>query len=251
MIGRICNEVLELLFPTDIYCISCGNLINRGKKYSLCDECITNIKWANENTCERCGVILQNSELKICPVCMEEQHRFERAYTCMVYDDLAKEMIKKYKFHGKAYMAKSLAEIMIDKFSTMSCAVDLVMPVPIHPKKKKERGYNQAGLVAEEFAKRLDIRYTEDILLRKNYKGAMNKMGADKRRENIMGSYSITESEEKLKMIKDSSILLIDDVYTTGSTVNECARLLLSGGAESVNVLTLASGVGVARLQEA
>lgn len=238
----IVDKALELLFPSDIYCICCGNLINSGKRYSLCDECLSEIVWADGHTCEKCGIVLENKEIKLCPTCMEKSHEFDRAFTCMLYDYRVREMLHDYKFHGKAYMAEALSDILVDKFSVSGVAADLVVPVPIHPKKLSERGYNQAGLLAKYFAKKIDIDFAEDILVRTRYKAAMNKLGANERKENIIGSYALTGNDYKVKALKGKSVLLIDDIYTTGATADECSRILKNGGALEVNVLTLAAG---------
>lgn len=239
---RIIDKVLEWIFPSDIYCICCGNLINSGKKYSLCDDCIRDLDWVNEFECEKCGVKLKNAEIRFCKTCLESLQSFDRAYTCMVYDTMAKKMITDYKFRGKAYMAEGLADIMVDKFLLSGCAGDLVMFVPMHPKKEKQRGYNQAELLARNFAKKLGLPLADNVLVRKNYKKAMNKLSAEERRENIKGAYALSGEEKSLEIIKRKSVILIDDIYTTGTTVNACAELLRDGGVESVSVFTLAAG---------
>lgn len=217
-------------------------MINAGKEYSLCDKCIKELDWANKNTCEKCGIKLENDEIHLCKTCMQQDQNFEKAYTCMVYDEMAKNMITEYKFRGKAYMAKPLAEILIDKFLTSGAVADMVTFVPMHPKKEKQRGYNQAKLLAESFAVKLELPLESDLLLRKVYKKAMNKLGASERRENIQGAYALTCDEMKLEKLKGKTVILIDDIYTTGTTANECAKLLKDGGAESVSVFTLAAG---------
>ena len=242
MAGGIVDKALRLLFPTDIYCICCGNLINSGKKYSLCDACMAQLDWANKNTCEKCGVKLKDGAVKFCKTCMQQNQSFDRAYTCMVYDEMAKNMLTQYKFKGKPYMAEPLADIMADKFVASGCAADLVTFVPMHPQKERKRGYNQAGLLALHFAEKSGLPLSCDILIRKGYKKAMNKLGAEERRDNIQGAYALSQDEKCLELLKNKTVILIDDIYTTGTTANECARLLKEGGAESVSVFTLASG---------
>ncbi|MGP1570242.1 MAG: ComF family protein [Eubacteriales bacterium] len=239
---KILDSVLELIFPSDIYCICCGNLINAGKKYSLCEDCIRDLDWVNAHECEKCGVKLKTGEKKICKTCVERTQNFDRAYTCLVYDDMAKKMITEYKFNGKSYMADALADIMVDKFLTSGCAADLVIFVPMHPKKERQRGYNQAELLARKFAKKLDLPVSCGILLRKGYKKAMSKLRAEERADNIKGVYAISEDIKSLELLKRKSVILVDDIYTTGTTANECARLLKEAGAESVSVFTLAAG---------
>ncbi|MFV0516108.1 MAG: ComF family protein [Aminipila sp.] len=250
----IAGIFLDFIFPSNIYCICCDNLIDKSRKYALCDNCLESLNWANECTCSKCGKsLIENEKRKIlrkihvntegynelCDDCKANTHYFERAFTCLKYGHKEREMVHKYKYNGKAYMGEKLGKILLDRILIEDINVDLVTAVPSHPKNRAIRGYNQTELMAKVVAKGLKVVYNNQVLIRKNYKAAMNKLDVNERFMNVKGAYGATL---KTKEIDNKSILLIDDVYTTGSTVDECSRILLESGASKVYVLTLASG---------
>lgn len=242
------NKIQEYLFPSNIYCICCDNLINESRPYALCDDCMEHIEWANKETCQMCGKLLRDDgeetgdeDYTICRDCQNGEHYFDRGFTCMCYGQREREILRKYKFQGAAYMSKKLGDMMADRLMPENLSPDMIVAVPMQKQKQKKRGYNQAELLAKHVAERMEIPYVRGILLRKTYKTAMNKLDASHRKENVRGSYYIAPGADKNK-INGKTILLIDDIYTTGSTVDECSKLLKEAGAELVYVCTVASG---------
>ena len=267
--GRGFDAFLGLLFPPDLYCICCGSIIEKSRPYTLCEECLEQIRWAGERTCKVCGKIMaDDNPNEVCRDCQHTEHFFDKGFTCMVYGKREKEMVHKFKYNGAAYMGDSLGKIMLDRiqlamnqslgtgtYEMMQASAtadtaqidellefDLVTAVPMHPKKQRKRGYNQAELLAKVVAKGLGISYNNRVLKREYYKNPMNKLGAEQRHKNIVGAYG--KGKCKPSVLKGKRVLLIDDVYTTGSTADECSRLLKEQGADKVYVLTLAAGVG-------
>lgn len=246
-LGRI---GLEFLFPSNIYCICCGNLVDKSRGYSLCDQCMDALHWANGRTCAKCGKVLAETEKRklldevregqeLCDQCKKNSFYFEQGFTCMQYGLMEKEIVHKFKFNGFGYMGEKLGKIMLDRILLEDLQVDMVMSVPMHPKNQLKRGYNQSELMAKVVAKGLGVVYNNRVLIRKQYKAPMNKLDAEQRYANVKGSYGIGPEIPKLQ---GECILLIDDIYTTGSTVDECSRILMEAGAGKVYVLTLASG---------
>lgn len=293
--GKGLDAFWELLFPSDLYCICCGNIIDNFKPYTLCEECLEKIRWVGERTCKVCGKIMADDNPNdVCRDCEHTEHFFDKGFTCMVYGKREKEMVHKFKYNGAAYMSSSLGLIMLERIQqelgiqelsvqdltseglssnrltskelalngltskemalnglTLKEVVpnpsellgfDLVTAVPMHPKKQRKRGYNQAELLAKVVAKGLGIAYNNRVLKREYYKNPMNKLGAEQRHKNIVGAYG--KGSCKPSVLNGKRVLLIDDVYTTGSTADECSRLLKEQGADKVYVLTLAAGVG-------
>ena len=122
---------------------------------------------------------------------------------------------------------------------------DMVLPVPVHPKKKSRRGYNQAALIGEEFAKRLGLTCDDSLLMRARETHIMRSLGPDQRRENIRGAFSIRLAG--MPRIAGKSVLLIDDIYTTGATIDEIAKVLKDAGASRVDFLSFASGADMVK----
>lgn len=246
-VRKLISAVSELVFPSSIYCISCGNLIDSSRHYALCNRCMEEIHWANQRVCGKCGKVLTGDEdRELCSDCVENHHSFTRGFTCMVYQSLEKEMLHTYKFNGAAYMGEKLGEILLDRIRPEvefgDINVDMVTSVPMSKSKLKKRGYNQSELMAKVVARGLGLLYNNRVLVRKSQKKAMNKLSRQQRMENVMEAYALGSDQRELAKIKDKSVLLIDDIYTTGATVDACSDLLFQAGASQVYVLTLAAG---------
>ena len=236
--------LLDLIYPSNIYCISCGNIIDDSRPYSLCDTCVRTMKWANRRTCSRCGKILQDGYApELCTDCRDGQHVFEKGYTCVEYGAAERDLLHQFKYKDKAYLGRKLAEIMHDRILAEDLNPDMIMPVPMFVKKEKKRGYNQAAVLAMNLAGRMGKPYDGKILTRTTETETMSSLGAADRRRNIQEAFTV--STNKKSMITEKTILLIDDIYTTGSTADACSRTLLEAGVAGVYIFTFASGANL------
>jgi ComF family protein len=237
----ILERFKELVFPSNIYCICCGNIIDRTRPYSLCDACVRNLRWANKKTCSKCGKILgENYRRSLCTDCSEMEHYFEKGFTCVEYGMYEKLIIRDYKYHDKPYFGDKLAEIMYDRLVIEGLHLDMIIPVPMHKSKEKKRGYNQAALLAKGISKRMNVPFDQNLMMRSRLTKPMNKMNPQERKDNVRDAFTIRE--EKDKMIKDKVVLLVDDIFTTGSTLDECSKLLLEKGAVKVYMICFSAG---------
>lgn len=245
----ILNEALELVYPSNIYCIACGNLIDKTRKYSLCDNCIREINWATDRICEKCGRPLNdNNKENLCANCLDIKHSFTQGYVCAEYDDSLKDIILNYKYRDQPYIASAVAEIMRDRLGynqrkgehegeLEEVTFDMITSVPLHRKRRAERGYNQAELIAKKLAKLTDIPYRA-LLERTRYTASMKSLGLSERRLNLEGAF-------RAKADVPRTVLLIDDVLTTGSTADACAEALLLRGASRVDLMVFAAGASI------
>lgn len=238
------RQIAKNLFPDNIYCIRCGKIINSTRIYSLCDDCIRTFHWANKKTCDKCGKIMEeNGIYNLCKDCRQTSHYFTQGFTCLMYGLYEKELLWAFKYGKQGYMAEKFAEIIRDRLEPEfenGLEVDVIIPVPIHRKKLRERGFNQAELMARPLSKIWALPLERNALIRAKSTSAMSTLDTFQRRENIAGAFVIREGQEGV--VRDKSVLLVDDVYTTGSTVDECSRILLECGAKTVYVITLAAG---------
>lgn len=238
------ENVLEAVFPSGIYCISCGCMIDRSRDYALCDNCLQNFHWVGENTCDKCGKILQeNYRHDLCYDCMEHERNFDKGFTCVQYGLLERGVIMDYKYKGKSYIGKKLGDIMYDRMEAEDSEVDLVVPVPMFSRSQNKRGYNQAQVMAGQFAARRNVPCASELLVRTRKTAPMKGLGALERYENLKNAFAV--SEKNHYTIAGKRILLVDDIFTTGSTLDECSRVLKAAGAEKVYVLTFACGVNI------
>jgi ComF family protein len=149
--------------------------------------------------------------------------------------------IHRWKYEGKTHLTRFFAEWMAEGLNRYwgLHSFDLLIPVPLHPLRLRERGFNQALLLVKELSRRTGIPYARAILQKKKPTIPQVNLSGVEREKGLRGTFHVVEKEELL----GKSVLLVDDVYTTGATVNECSKVLLRGGAERVNVLTLAHAI--------
>lgn len=174
-----------------------------------------------------------------CRSCLQTPHYFTRAVPTLVYNEEIKQKIYDFKYNNKSYMYKLFAELMIKSILQNDLEyTDLIVPVPLHKHRLNSRGFNQSYLLGKYISKKLNIAIDNENLVRITYTKEQNKLKRLERTRNISRVFSIIDSNA----FKDKRILLIDDIYTTGSTVDSCSKLLLESGAKEVFVSTIATG---------
>ena len=222
------NEIIRMLFPDDIKCIVCGKEI-RPNRYGLCDDCKLEI---NDNFCMRCG----RHKIGIgdyCDECSNLSLHFDEARSAVNYDGNAKALVHRLKYGNAKYLANTLSQYLLDVLLLSDWHADCITFVPIHKSRERKRGYNQAELLAKALAERVDLPCVN--LLEKSVKTPNQaKLNRAARLENIKNSFSAVQKPPE-------HVILIDDVMTTGSTADECSRVLKRAGAKVVYVLTFAS----------
>ncbi|MDE7405291.1 MAG: ComF family protein [Clostridiales bacterium] len=222
------NEIIRMLFPDDIKCIVCGREM-RPNRYGLCNHCKLEI---NDNFCLRCG----RHKIGIgdyCDECSGQSLHFDEARSAVNYDGNAKNLIYRLKYGNAKYLANTLSQYLLDVLLLSDWQADCITYVPIHKSRQRKRGYNQAELLARELAERINLPC--ECLLEKSVKTPNQaKLNREARLENLKDSFSARETPP-------DHVILVDDVMTTGSTADECSRVLKLAGAKVVYVLTFAS----------
>jgi ComF family protein len=234
------DTLLNFIYPRNIYCISCNGPINRDEEYSICSGCREKLKLIYGKTCLKCGKPLDDLYISdICHDCMTSSHFFNKAISCLEYDELAKKIIYDLKYHKKRYISYHIAEIMYDRLKIEDMdGFDMIIPVPLHGLKERERGFNQTYLIGKYLSRMTEKEVNRKILVRTKNTITQNKLSREERRSNLERAFEVINKEN----IDKKGILLVDDIFTTGSTVNECSRVLLENGAKTVYVATLATG---------
>ncbi len=228
------KSVVNSVFPEGITCNYCAKELNKPSRSGLCDECYEKLRKNDGRICISCGRPF-DSETDYCLGCQNNERYFEFCRSPLVYEGIAKELIHAFKFKNKRYLGKYFVGFMIDTYLDNPFNIDVVVPVPISKKRYIERGYNQSEILAKDFASRLNLDYDDSLLVK--VKETKNQVGLGRREriENLKDSFSASNE------VKGKVVLLIDDVLTTASTVNECSRELLKKGAKSVEVITATS----------
>jgi ComF family protein len=245
--------LLDWIYPNDIYCIACGRPLPAGTAAALCAQCTDEIHWAVTCLCEKCGKPLaENNRKAFCGDCLRDEHRFRKGYACALYDGPAAEIIRDMKYRGKPSHAEAIAALLAARIKAAADPVtgelpawDAVVPVPMYPGKKEKRGYNQAELLARGLAKRLGLPLLADTLRRTRETGVMSSLSLGERKQNLSDAFCVTDAAGKLR---GKTILLTDDVYTTGSTADACAEALFAAGCSQVDFIAFAIGADGSQL---
>ncbi len=245
------NEILDLVYPPGLYCICCGKIIDDSRTYRLCNDCMQSVNWNKGRHCSKCGRPLSgNDPGAICFGCTQREisgspHSFNRGHACTGYGACEQAVIFALKYGGRADIGDTLGEILYDYMLSeyepdeLAGMYDLVTPVPIHADKLKKRGFNHAELIGRSFSERAGIKFDAAALIRTRDTVPMKGLGPEERRANIRGAFDIKNS--RLPQIQNAKILLVDDIFTTGSTIDEIASILKQAGASRVDFLAFAA----------
>ncbi len=216
-------------------CICCGNEILDGSEFQLCEKCLNNMQKINEPICLRCGESLENGKLN-CEFCEHFNYAFKSNRSIFYYDDTSSKIIKGLKYNQRKYYAKFIARMMTEDKSIFE-NIDVITFVPISGKRKRVRGFNQAEEIAKEISKIVGI---ETIELLEKVKDNKTQAGLSQkeRLENLKGTFAVkTGLEDK---IVGKNVLIVDDVFTTGATLNECSSVLKKEKPKVIKTLTFA-----------
>lgn len=230
---RLLGEFDSALFPLDCTCDVCGEELVEDTRYRLCSECIEKLPFVKGHICLNCGVPLKD-ESDYCNRCQYQKSAFVKNRSPLVYDGEVKKLIYKLKFGKKTYIAQTLGALMADKFIECGFDSEIIVFVPMTDEEVKKRGFNQAELLAYEVGNRLNIAVLPALVKVKDTSQQKELKGKD-RASNLDGAFACA-----FEQVKGRKILLIDDVFTTGATANECAKTLLKAKAREVCVLTAA-----------
>jgi len=214
----------------------------------LCPTCSSEFLSVESPKCSRCGIVFisRQGEDHVCGECIASRKRFQIARSAGVYKYTLMAVIHCLKYKGKIQLARPLGALLFAAFLRFwdKKSVDVIIPVPLHAKKLRMRGFNPSFLLVKNWAriaelsdsKSPDIPVEINVLERRRWTEPQTGLGRKERLANIKNAFNISDYSK----IAGKKILLVDDVYTTGATVNECAKVLLKGGAGHVDVLTLA-----------
>lgn len=206
-------------------CLFCNELLHYNE--FVCDKCINEIVQLPEDRCCSC--------LEKDCVCLGKYY-FSYLISPFIYEDKVKDAVIDMKFNGLGYNAKAFSKVIFKKLNKFKYKkeIDLVVEVPMYYTKRWHRGYNQSELIAKYLSDEMNLRYYKRIITKIKNTKEQNKLSYNLRVNNLKDCYKIFDSSK----IKGKTVLLVDDVFTTGSTVNECSKVLLENGAKKVFVAT-------------
>ena len=230
--------ILSIIYPP--ICIMCK--ANCYISNILCKECWEKVLFITRPCCKKCGTSLNFSKnILLCTeeLCINEKHFYQYSMSVIEYNDFAKQIIKKFKFQSIFKLRKLLKSWLIYILDTVDYSdIDYIFPIPLHKSKLKIRGYNQSAIIAKMISEVTKINYNSKTLIK--IKSTVNQSGLIKklREKNLKNSFHVNACNKKL--IKGKKILLVDDIITTGSTINECSKILVQNGVAEVIAISIA-----------
>lgn len=224
---EIIESLLELVYPT--CCAGCGRF-----GQLVCQDCVDLLPLIGTKFCLKCGKPTYYL-VDDCRDCRKKRFVFSEARSLGLYQGNLKELVHKFKYGNRRGLAEIFVNLLIEHIGRDYFGVDLVTCVPLSRRKKNERGFNQAQSLAEQIALQLNLPFSE-VLCQEKETQDQSKLRAAERKKNIKGAFSLKCDSPP----EGSTVLLVDDVFTTGSTVNECSKVLKASGAELVKVVTVA-----------
>jgi len=232
-INKQVSKLADVFFPQ--VCANCHQRI-ADQKLWLCGSCHDRLSYLPDQICPKCGIPTEES---VCPNCFENNYVFTRAVSVFSYEGSAKALVHALKYQGLRgigdWFGNQMFRVLLHEQTLTD--VDFVTAIPLHKVRKRERGFNQSELIARALASRIEKPFTDKALVRRHHTESQTQLNRYERRKNIIGAFKIGRLDPSGK-----SFLLIDDVFTTGATVNEATKTLLKAGVAKVFVMTACHG---------
>jgi len=270
--GTLWDALLSIIYPA--FCPICNSPLTQPSKSPVCESCWENVNFIKPPYCELCGLPMSiapkiaASMQILCANCRERKRPFSKARALGIYEYELRDIILLFKFKAKRSLAKELASIAYARIkkSDFGDGVDVIIPVPLFWLRKRERGFNQAELLAAHISRHIGLKLLTGYLRRIRNTLPQSQVDPKERAKNVRGAFKVREpwwriikgllqiailrlKGKRIKKwnlsapthyLKGKTVLLIDDIFTTGATVNECARALKKAGAKEVRVFTIA-----------
>lgn len=241
MLGVWLKELSELVLPTVETCQLCGSRRRPGRNPGLCCICEKELDyWENKyHQCNLCGRYIGTEAL--CPNCIKKRPPFEKAVALGPYRGILKESLSSLKFRGDRKLSVPLGRLLAQEVRSQLPVedIDIIVPVPLHEEKKLMRGFNQAEMIAREVGRHLRKPVQQSLLIKKDDTPAQTHLSQRAREANLADAFFVSRGSK----IRGVRVLLVDDIFTTGSTASECTKTMLKAGAKKVYVATVATGI--------
>ena len=232
-------NIIDLIFPSR--CPICGDIIEVHGE-TACPICRLRAPYVTAPYCMKCGKPISDPHKEYCINCMEKEQLFTQGRALFIHTDQIKQSIYSYKYSGKREYAKYYTEEIVRLLGAdiRRWEADGIIPIPIHKDRERKRGFNQAELIASMIGKKMNIPVYSDYIVREINTIAQKDLNRQERQNNLKKAFKIAQNDVKLE-----EVILFDDIYTTGSTMNAVAQTLLSAGVKHIYFVVLSIGNGM------
>lgn len=217
--------LIDALFPP-----RCGGC--QADSTLWCDACQASLAYVCPPTCDRCG---EPHTIGLCTKCRAQPLQIESIHSVVIFQDKVRHAIHRFKYERLAGLAEPLGDLLAQGWHTQHLAADWLIPVPLHPARQRERGYNQSELLARRLSQCVNVPHSATALTRTRLTAVQMTLDAAQRKANVAGAFATADAR-----LRGARVVVIDDVCTTGATLDACAAALLAMGAVSVVGLTVA-----------
>lgn len=238
ILNKLINKIKYLIYPP--VCPLCEEVLSGGKT-RICESCRPNIQYLTEPTCLKCGKEIDDCEKEYCGDCTKKPKSFVKGFPAMVYREPLKRSIVNFKYKSKSSYADCFAYeiVKIHGKDIMEVSPEVLIPVPVHKDKLEKRGYNQAKVLADRLGTYLDISVDDSILKRVVNTTPQKLLDDNERQKNLERAF-ISDK----KQVQYKKVMLVDDIYTTGSTIESCTKILKNAGVREVFYTSICIGKG-------
>lgn len=224
---------MGMLYPQT--CCFCGKVSKQG----ICSECFKKVTYIKEPRCKKCGRPVRYKEQELCYECQRKVFHYEQGKSVWLHKEPVSGSIYRFKYHNRRIYGEFYAKEMYRLFwhNLQDWEIDVIIPVPLHKKRRRVRGYNQAEIIAKHLGRMTGIPVDTKAIKRKRYTKPQKELNDKERKQNLKDAFEVIE-EWKIQ----KNVLLVDDIYTTGSTIDTIAKMLKEKGTSKVWFLTISIG---------
>ncbi|MCR5542912.1 MAG: ComF family protein [Eubacterium sp.] len=244
----ISNRILDIFYPPR--CVICETVISAEKGH-VCENCRGKLSYVEEPRCYKCGKEIESPDEEYCSDCSEKERSYVCGFPVFNYVSPISDSIMRLKYGGRQESAKFFAEEIFIKYGRQfkELGIDIIVPVPVHRKKYITRGYNQAELIAAELGRLMGLPVDPGLIIRVHDTKPQKKLDNLMRENNLKSAFkpgiiNIEKKDIRNKNVEDLKILLVDDIYTTGATIEACTRVCRFMGINEVYFTSVAIGTG-------
>jgi len=238
---KILYKGIEIIYPST--CPICTQILDKkmDEKVYICEKCRKKLFYIESPRCLKCGKPVDNAETEFCYDCSRVKHLYTQGVGVWAYTDEIKNSIYQFKYHNKREYGEFYGLELRNQYESIirNWDADVLIPVPLHKSKLRKRGYNQAEIIAKSIGKLMDIPVDSQLVIREKKTLAQKELNDKERLKNLENAFNIVE-----KVVKYKNVIIVDDIYTTGTTIDACAQILMKSGVSKVYYISLCIGKG-------